>query len=378
MSVPLHLDPEVRFTCAQCGECCRGWTVAVSAAERETLLGRDPAFAESMEPGPLKLWVLKKRPDGGCVHLQADGLCAIHARFGETAKPLMCQRFPYLEVASDEAVWATANFACKAVREDHGPALSASVPTLERLFATKLAQVPPQDAVWYPARPDVQVSAAEWDAALVPLFEQWTDVPAALRSLAGFVRTAPEVGPLATPAAIAPSAQPGPVRYAFALTLYADLFDTTSFWSRLQGVVALPRAMRFAHRYRSRLLDVDVDMAAVVADARPLDPDADALIRRWLRSRLRSRQIFRGVPTAAAGMTRLILHANLVIYLVKVLGEPTLDHARTALRAVEAGVSQQLLERALQRIDPRLVGFWQDPAVAAGAADLFRPQRPQA
>ena len=38
---------------------------------------------------------LGHQADGACVFLDERGLCRIHAKFGEQAKPLACRIYPY-------------------------------------------------------------------------------------------------------------------------------------------------------------------------------------------------------------------------------------------------------------------------------------------
>src|SRR5687768_7786849 len=39
----LRIDPEQRFSCAQCGRCCRRWDVLVTGAERDRYVRRGVA-----------------------------------------------------------------------------------------------------------------------------------------------------------------------------------------------------------------------------------------------------------------------------------------------------------------------------------------------
>ena len=356
---PLVLDAEARFACTTCGGCCENpWLVLCDDAKREALEQR--GFEGIFEPGPHPgTHAIKKRDDGACSQLEEGGLCAIHAALGEEAKPLMCQRFPYVHVASDEHVWVSASFGCKAVREDAGPPLDPD--QARRLFAKDLGEADPDAGTVYPIRPGLDWTTAELDQALAAL--DWgEDLFAAMRGLARFPDGA-EVEP-----------SPGEARYAFALTLYADLMDQGSVWSRLKGVVLLPKAMGWTLRYRSRLLDVDVDMQRVLEHPGALPPESHALLIRWLRGHVQGRRIFQDAPHATAGITRLLLQADAVLYFARALAiDRDIEHADVlhALRQVELFIAHQRVTTTLSKLDPRLPAFWASPGVRASAATLL-------
>ena len=63
---------------------------------------------------------LNHQPDGGCVFLQADGLCRIHAKFGEPAKPLACRIYPYVFHPAGNKVTVSLRFSCPSVVQNLG------------------------------------------------------------------------------------------------------------------------------------------------------------------------------------------------------------------------------------------------------------------
>src|SRR5687768_11677489 len=92
----------LRFTCSQCGDCCRAWNVPVGPAEVariEALDWRDkapdlagaPATVPSAAPSTKGRRRLARHPDGACVFLGERNQCRIHEHFGEEAKPLACR-----------------------------------------------------------------------------------------------------------------------------------------------------------------------------------------------------------------------------------------------------------------------------------------------
>lgn len=76
---------------------------------------------------------LKRRADGACVFLQANGKCRVHAEFGLHGKPVACRFFPFSLSPSSEASIAGLNFACQSVQESKGEALSTHRADLERM-----------------------------------------------------------------------------------------------------------------------------------------------------------------------------------------------------------------------------------------------------
>ncbi|MCB9745429.1 MAG: YkgJ family cysteine cluster protein [Alphaproteobacteria bacterium] len=384
----LQIDPETRFTCSRCARCCTGrWEILMRPEDAEALralplerVGRD---AEAVQPASGGLFKLAKQADGRrCVMLDEDDLCALHKEFGEASKPTACRRFPYLTVASDEHVWATANYGCKAVQEHHGALLSEQAEDLGALYAKDLAEADPAADTVYPMSPTLDLPTPEVDARFEALIEAMGDkLFPALRQLAAFVGVlhdpeAEGVGEAEEARREPPSLAALEVRHAFALTIYQDLLDPFSVVDRVRGVWALPKLLGFEHSYTSRLLDRTVHMRQIAHHPGALPLKAERMMLRWLRSRLRSRLVFKDVPHAAAGITRLLLQADAVLYLARARAGATSITDQDALKAlelVELYVSHQAVLTDLSRLDPRLRAAWADPSVARGAAQLFTP-----
>jgi lysine-N-methylase len=136
MSWPVRNLPVIQnWDCHGCGECCREYEVHVTAAERERIRGQgwenDPAIGGV----PLfvrtgrwwqRRWRLNtRRGDDGCIFLNEQGRCRIHAKFGSTAKPLACQVYPFtLNPAGDH--WRVGmRFACPSATDNLGRPVSA-------------------------------------------------------------------------------------------------------------------------------------------------------------------------------------------------------------------------------------------------------------
>jgi len=142
MTLPIHALPTVeRWSCHQCGICCRGSLVPLSAEDvarlnsqkwqerpeyrhqpvmvRERLLGHEHRLAQ--------------REDGSCVFLLPDGLCQIHKEFGFDAKPLVCRMFPLQIVPRDNVAYVTLRRACPSAATDRGTSVAEQLEFARRL-----------------------------------------------------------------------------------------------------------------------------------------------------------------------------------------------------------------------------------------------------
>lgn len=105
---PITLGP-IRHACHTCGTCCTGWRVRLSTAfERQRVLNQ----AEILGIRDAVTEASIRRENGRCVFLQADNLCAIHARFGEAEKPSVCQHFPRRSRHSEDGMRIGADPGC--------------------------------------------------------------------------------------------------------------------------------------------------------------------------------------------------------------------------------------------------------------------------
>lgn len=373
---PLSPDSETRFGCSSCARCCRTpWSVLMTAGERERLarLSLDRvghSAATLLLPAPGGLFALAKKPGSDeCALLGPDNLCALHREFGEESKPTACQRFPYLHVASDERVWVSANYGCKAVQEGHGPPLSAQTFTLNRLFSKDISEADPKADTVYPLTPSLDVSTATLDAALEKLFKVMGDrLFPAMAELAAFAAASEGSAP--------PDQRPAGVGYAMALTLYTDIINTERLLDRLGAAWRLPKAMKLALRYESPAIGQTVDMAVAMKHPGVLPMESEALLLRLLRSRLRSRLVFKDVPSAVHGIGRLIVLVDVVLLFARAIAADRAIAHGDVLRALEAVELRIAHQRALSELaarDPRLIAAWGDGAVIRAAAALMAP-----
>lgn len=135
----LRLDPEQRFTCSECGRCCRRWDVLVTDAERDTYERRGVArwfretgaAAEGTDRDPFEAvpgWRgyhrIRARADGACGFLSADNRCRLHEEMGGASKPLTCRMFPFKFHPVQGGVVVTASFGCPTIVENRGEPVS--------------------------------------------------------------------------------------------------------------------------------------------------------------------------------------------------------------------------------------------------------------
>ncbi|HND54112.1 MAG TPA: YkgJ family cysteine cluster protein [Pirellulaceae bacterium] len=129
MALPLKSLPVIeRWDCHQCGACCRGSLVPLSADDLARL--RSQKWDERPEFRGVATTVrtswfgdehrLAQREDGRCVFLADDGACLIHKEFGAEAKPFVCRMFPLQVVPRDGVALLTIRRACPSAAADKG------------------------------------------------------------------------------------------------------------------------------------------------------------------------------------------------------------------------------------------------------------------
>ncbi len=116
-----------RYSCKRCGRCCKRFNVRIEPHEIE----RIKALDWGDEPHPEDFYetihghyYFKRKPDGGCVFLDDNGVCTIHARFGFDVKALTCRGYPMniISTAPNE-LSVLARMDCPAVLEGFGEPL---------------------------------------------------------------------------------------------------------------------------------------------------------------------------------------------------------------------------------------------------------------
>lgn len=150
MTVTFEIPAGIRFTCSQCGDCCRSLAVLLGPGERERLAALDwtgraddlasgTAFVRATDPAFRGRYRLANREGGACVYLGDRRQCRIHEHFGEDAKPLTCRLYPFGFRAVGDKVAVDAAFSCRAVSEGSGALVGDRVDEWMRLIAERTA-----------------------------------------------------------------------------------------------------------------------------------------------------------------------------------------------------------------------------------------------
>jgi lysine-N-methylase len=142
MPLPIKPLPMVeRWDCHQCGVCCRGSVVPLSADDVARLKAQKWNEQPEFRDQPVVLresWLghehrLAHRADGSCVFLLPDGLCRIHKEHGFEAKPLVCRMFPLQIVPRDNVAYVTIRRACPSAAADRGRPVAEQLDLVRQL-----------------------------------------------------------------------------------------------------------------------------------------------------------------------------------------------------------------------------------------------------
>lgn len=171
--LPLTLPTIQNWSCHNCSGCCKQHLIEITEAERQRIVSQNWTEADGIsvgqsvvEPhaGPFwkKRYRLAHRSDGACVFLNEHGLCRIHAKFGEAAKPLACRIYPYAFHPAGKRITVSLRFSCPSVVKNLGKSCiqnKEDIKTLGKL-------VVPEGAERMPA-PRLNSSAtSNWDDVL--------------------------------------------------------------------------------------------------------------------------------------------------------------------------------------------------------------------
>jgi lysine-N-methylase len=137
----LELPTIQNWSCHNCGGCCRQHAIYVTAAEEQRIVEqnwtdlpdwpRDRSLFVADGAGGRKR--LATREDGACVFLDERGLCRIHGKFGEPAKPLACRVYPYAFHPLGDRLTVSLRFSCPSVVKNLGRPVTAQSSDLQEL-----------------------------------------------------------------------------------------------------------------------------------------------------------------------------------------------------------------------------------------------------
>lgn len=129
------------WACHNCGGCCREHLIAVTPEEQSRIQAQGWSEADGIPTGrPLFVahgsgFRINHQSDGACVFLDPQGLCRIHSRFGEAAKPLACRLYPYAIHPSGHLITTSLRFSCPSVVQNLGPPVALQRAPVEALAA---------------------------------------------------------------------------------------------------------------------------------------------------------------------------------------------------------------------------------------------------
>ncbi len=135
----LHPPDGVRFTCSQCGDCCRQWNVWLGPGEADAIEALNfencaPDLQSVRKTVAVKQSLLKgrhrlaRRDDGRCVFLGDRNQCRLHEHFGADAKPLLCRLYPFGFYPMGGHVGVEVSFFCRAVNAGQGEPIGDRTP----------------------------------------------------------------------------------------------------------------------------------------------------------------------------------------------------------------------------------------------------------
>lgn len=142
MPLSLELPIVQKWSCHSCTDCCRHHLVEVSDEERLRI--QKQGWAASGEIGEARpvvpisrwssRWRLNHTAEGACVFLNEQGLCRIHAKFGEGAKPLACRVYPYaFAPAGGEKVAVSLRYNCPSVVANRGATAQEALTSIRKI-----------------------------------------------------------------------------------------------------------------------------------------------------------------------------------------------------------------------------------------------------
>ncbi|MCC7419151.1 MAG: YkgJ family cysteine cluster protein [Planctomycetaceae bacterium] len=169
----LELPTIQNWSCHNCGGCCRQHLIEVTDEEKRRIESQGWTPADGIPADrPIFVWHagapwnkqyrLGHQPDGGCVFLDERGLCRIHAKFGEAAKPLACRIYPYAFHPAGQEVTVSLRFSCPSVVGNKGKPISQQK---EDVKATARLVVP-EDVTKLPPPPIHAAERLDWSDTL--------------------------------------------------------------------------------------------------------------------------------------------------------------------------------------------------------------------
>jgi lysine-N-methylase len=332
--LPLELPTIQNWSCHNCGGCCRQHAIAITEEERQRIIAQNWSASDGIPAGqPLfasagglpwrRTHRLAHRADGACVFLDERGLCRIHARFGEAAKPLACRVYPYALHPAGKKIVVSLRYSCPSVVANRGRSLSEQKKDLreiERLIVPEGAERFPPPQISPGQRldwPDTLRFVSQLDDMLSD-----TSAPVVVRLMAAmrtveligqsrfekvrgerldeFLELVAEAGAVETPHDPAAVAEPTPLARTQFRMLAAQYARKDTFAEAQLGWRHRWRLFRAALRFArgTGLVPplqegfVEVPFADLERPYGPLTPEIDELFTRYLRVKIQGLHFF--------------------------------------------------------------------------------------
>ncbi len=373
------LQDNQRFTCHSCTHCCRTYIVTVTDEERERLLRQgwekklnksaDELFQRTDVGGGREKWRLGHDESGACVFLTENGLCRIHAEFGENAKPMECQIYPFTFVQTGNRVRVNLRFACPSVAGNRGKPIREQQRTLERMASRFLAEAekpsPPvlqrditltweqTDAIAQTFLAAIADESLDFTARMLcasQLLEVLRHVPSADR-VSDFRRYQPQLAEgIKAEGYSRIKPKPGTqVLFRQLAAIYAKKEGSESGWSHfisalslIAGKGELPRLQ--PHLPKARFEDLECPIG-------PLDDESIELLARFYRTKLSSLTFFGSAHfgyTVIEGCGALLLTYPLILYFARWFAQ---EREAPAERGFGRSLTFPAVAQAVQLID---------------------------
>ena len=168
-SIPLTMAPQSlqSYDCTGCGDCCRGRFAILITPEDKARIDKQSWTDDELGLAGKPLFTrrgseyqIAHRADGSCIFLDDEGLCKIHAKYGEPAKPVACRLYPFRFIPVGDQVRVDVRFDCPATASNNGRPIAQ-----HRADLLKLVKEALPDEAWSLEAPSLHGKvAASWDA----------------------------------------------------------------------------------------------------------------------------------------------------------------------------------------------------------------------
>ncbi len=140
----LQLPTIQNWNCHNCGGCCKQHGIFITEEEKlriesqqwtpvDGIPADQPIFVKMGGMFEKSWHRLAHQADGGCVFLDEKGLCKIHGKFGEAAKPLACRIYPYAFHPAGSKVTLSLRFSCPSVADNLGRSVTSQRAELKQI-----------------------------------------------------------------------------------------------------------------------------------------------------------------------------------------------------------------------------------------------------